>query len=277
MKKLLASFFSRNPRLGVQSIAVGFVVGFAVLGLTSNAWAQVGPPTTSGKVVKWDQPPVLATPTNVFYGWNEPSVYGGPQIAADDWVCTTTNPVMKIRWWGSFLGFNGSDPTPVLPFDFRIHFWNDVPKGSPANTFPFSHPLNAIWQIVTTNFTATCVGKDYDPRTGTFETCFLFEADLNTQDWFFQNPANGTNIYWISIAADYPAGVPNNFPFGWKTRPRNPNSPAPDSAIDIINPTAPIVGSVFANGNPISFPTPNNQWDLAFELVTAGPTITSGS
>src|SRR6266478_4059629 len=275
MKKLLASFFSRNPCPCMRSFAVGFVVAIAVLGLTSNTQAQTGPPTTSGKVIKWNQPPVLATPTNVFYGWNEPSVYGSQQIAADDWVCTTTNPVMKIRWWGSFIGYNNSDPSSVLPPDFRIHFWNDVPKG-PANTFPFSHPANAIWQIVTTNFTATCVGKDYDPRTGTFEACFLFEADLNPQDWFFQQPINGTNIYWISIAADYPAGAAPNNPFGWKTRPRDPTSPAPDAAIDIFNPTAPVVGSIFANGNPIAAPTLNNQWDLAFELVTAGSVTTSG-
>jgi len=276
MKKPLASFFSRNPREVIGSFAVGFAVVSAILGLACNTQAQSPPPITSGKVIKWDQPPVLATPTNVFYGWNEPSVYGGQQIAADDWVCTTTNPVMKIRWWGSFLGYNGSDPTPVLPPDFAIHFWNDVPKG-PGNTLPFSHPANAIWQIITTNFTATCVGKDYDPRTQTFETCFLFEADLNTQDWFFQQPLNGTNIYWISIAADYPTGAASPNPFGWKTRPRDPNSAAPDAAIDILNPTAPVLGSLFMIGNPITFPTPNNEWDLAFELITAGPATTAGS
>src|SRR5260370_37390284 len=72
------------------------------------------------------------------------------------------------------------------------------------------------------------------------------------------------------MAADYPAGVPANNPCGWKTRPRDPNSPAPDAAIDIFNPTAPVIGSIFANGNPIAAPSLNNQWDLAFELVTAG-------
>src|SRR5437867_10154837 len=51
-----------------------------------------------------------------------------------------SNPVMRIRWWGSFIGFNGNDPTPVLPADFKIHFWTDQPKG-PGN--PFSHPLQA--------------------------------------------------------------------------------------------------------------------------------------
>ena len=161
-----------------------------LFGVARQAEGQSGPPgVTSGKVIKWDQPPALATATNVYYGWNEPSVFG-MQVAADDWVCTSTNPVMKIRWWGSFSGWTSSDPTPVLPFDFRIHFWTDSPQG-PGNTF--SHPLQAIWQIVA-DYTWSCAGKDYDPRTGTFETCSLFETTLNPQDWFYQNPQTGTNM-----------------------------------------------------------------------------------
>ena len=78
-------------------------------------WGTVCPMAaqTSGKVIKWDQPPALAAPTNVFYGWNEESVYN-LRVAADDWVCTTTNPVKKIRWWGSFIGWQSSDARPVL-------------------------------------------------------------------------------------------------------------------------------------------------------------------
>jgi hypothetical protein len=232
--------------------------------------------STTGKVIKWDQPPALATPTNVFYGWNEESVFG-VRVAADDWVCTTTNPVTKIRWWGSFLGWTDPNATPVLPYDFRIHFWTDQPAG-PGN--PFSHPLATTWEIISTNFTWQCVGQDYDPRTGTFETCFLFEQTLTPQEWFYQNPLTGTNIYWLSIAADYPVGVPATNHFGWKTRPRSPTSAAPDAAVVILSPSAPVFppSTAYANGFPILWPAANPvPWDLAFELVTSSTTIIPGN
>lgn len=263
MKTSLLCFSLPSRRIGARSVlAAGMIIAAAVFGVQLTADAQ-----TSGKVIKWDQPPVLASPTNVYYGWNEPSIIG-LQVAADDWVCGTTNPVMKIRWWGSFISWTSSDPTPVLPFDFKIHFWTDQPKG-PGN--PFSHPQQAIWQITCTNFTWRCVGKDYDPRTGTFESCFLFETVLRPQEWFYQDPLTGTNIYWISIAAEYPVGIPATHQFGWKTRLRNPASPAPDAAVDIFNPNNPFVGALFGNGAPLIWPNTNVLWDLAFELVTAGP------
>jgi hypothetical protein len=243
-------------------------IAVTILCFTRGVLAQV----TTGRIIKWDQPPALAASTNIYYGWNQYSVIsplGGTnsQIAADDWVCTTTNPVMKIRWWGSFIGFTGDDPTSILPADFRINFWTDQPKDAAD---PFSHPMQAIWQIVCTNFTWRCVGQDFDPRTGTFETCFLFEQTLSPQEWFYQNPLNGTNIYWLSIAGEYFVGQAATFPFGWKTRPRDPASPAPDNAVTILDPNNPAMGAVWVNGQPIIWPAVNGQWDLAFELVTVG-------
>ena len=260
----------------LQSVCgVGIKTALVILAAAGGVVCPL-PAQTTGKVIKWDQPPALATPTNVCYGWNEESVYG-LRVAADDWVCTTTNPVTKIRWWGSFIGWSGADPTPVLPFDFRIHFWTDQPVG-PGNTF--SHPQATAWQIVATNFTWQCVGQDYDPRTGTFETCFLFEQTLQPQDWFYQNPLTGTNIYWLSIAADYPVGIPATNLFGWKTRPRSPTSAAPDAAVVITNPNNPFwpPSTPYVTGSPILWPAANpTPWDLAFELVTTTTTITQGN
>ena len=106
------------------------------------------------------------------------------------------------------------------------------------------------------------VGWDYDPRSGRYESCFLFEQTLTPNFYFYQNPGpNGTNIFWISIEAflQYPTNT-----WGWKTRPRDPTSPAPDAAVT-FNPNLPIPYAA----NPITFPTTTNLWDLAFELVTA--------
>jgi hypothetical protein len=57
-------------------------------------------------------------------------------------------------------------------------------------------------------------------------------------------------------------------PWGWKTRRRDPKSPAPDDAVIIWDPTAPILGSLYNSGEPIWWPTWDDSWDLAFELTT---------
>jgi hypothetical protein len=78
-----------------------------------------GPAQGATNAIKWDQPPVPVEPTNVFWGWNQQSVHSVPYPAADDWVCTTTNPITKIRWWGSFTNYQGTNlPSWILPSSF---------------------------------------------------------------------------------------------------------------------------------------------------------------
>ena len=183
-------------------------------------------PCESASPYKWNQPPAPASPTNVYYGWNQQSMDDFPPVAADDWVCATTNPVTKIRWWGSFMNWQGTTP-PQLPTVFLIRFWDDAPAGQ---YLPWSHPR---WQtgptVYANTYTWKFVGWDYDPRSGRYESCFLFEQALAQPDWFYQYPQyNGTNVFWISIEAvlQYPTNT-----WGWKTRPRDPTSPAPDAAV----------------------------------------------
>ena len=99
---------------------------------------------------------------------------------------------------------------------------------------PFSHPGICLTNIFITTFAPTFVGWDYDPRNPNSppDACFKFEQDLTPDQWFHQPP--GTNIYWISIAAQYPAGGAPDYPWGWKTRPRDTNSLAPDDAVRIL-------------------------------------------
>lgn len=205
--------------------------------------------------LKWGQPPLPAEPWNVFYGWNQQSMENIPPIAADDWVCTNSLPITKIRWWGSFIGWNHPDP-PYNINAFRIRFWTDVPAGADPQ-FPFSHPGGQVGpEIFCQNFTVQWVGWDYDPRSGRYEACFMYEQVLLPHEWFYQNPGNGTNIYWISIEAVAPDPP---LLWGWKTRPREPNSPAPDDAV-MFDPRVPWY-------QPLWWPDPTNSWDLAFELI----------
>ena len=221
------------------------------------------------KRIKWSQPPKPAQTTNLYYGWNEISDYNGPQIVADDWECTNDDPVTDIHWWGSFINWTSSDDPPVMPSSFHITFWTDVPA-NPDDPDSFSHPNDVVWEIDCTNFTFDFVGWDYDPRTKCYEACFYFEQFLTEAEYFIQhsNPDGTPNIYWISIAAEYPAGTIVNHPWGWKTRPRDPMSPAPDDAVIIRKPTKPHIGDRYQDGKPIYWPDPDYSWDMAFELTS---------
>ena len=226
---------------------------------------------------KWYQPPVTGGgPTNVFYGWNQTSservdmFFPANAQAADDWVCTTTNPVTKVRWWGSFANWQGTELPPNVPgigfpHGFWIIFFKDVPAGY---GLPWSHPAPVIEPPLAqfyTNYTWRYVGQDYDPRNGTYESCFLFEQELIGDNdyiwWFYQtNWPTGTNIYWLSIIANQWWGTvpPQYHWFGWKTRPREPYSPAPDAAVtynfDAYN----------------GWPIPYNWWPIAWPDSTNG-------
>ncbi len=224
--------------------------------------------------VKWSQPPALYTEPDVYYGWNETSLYGYESyypIVADDWVCTSTNPVTDIHWWGSFSNWCWPTP-PQLPDAFCIAFWTDLP----ANTNEpgsFSHPLVCEKVLQATNYTVHFAGWDVDPRNPAAipEACFEFDLDLSTNQWFVQNPTGGTNIYWVSIAAVYnQPGTETPF-WGWKTRPRDPDSLAPDDAVRIFYPTEPLPGMPYVAGTNIWWPEPTNSWDMAFVLTTRAP------
>lgn len=213
-------------------------------------------------ITKWSQPPVHCTPPNSYNGWNQLSAED-QQIVADDWACTNATPVTDIHWWGSFVGWGmpgiPEQPAPTLPVAFQITIWTDVPQ---SITNPYSHPGTVLKRIYCTNFTWEFVGWDFDPRNpgAAPEACFKWHQDLLPEEYFYQDPGGGTNIYWVSIAAVYPVGQQIDYPWGWKTRPRDPNSLAPDAAV-VSDAAAPVGWS------PLQYP-PGTPWDMAFELTT---------
>ena len=217
---------------------------------------------------KWQQPPDPAEPNDLYLGWNEPSDYWNGPIVADDWVCTTTDPVTDVHWWGSFIGWNESS-VPQLPNHFHIGIWSDIPA-IPGDPNSFSHPGSMIQEFLayptSPGFTVTFVGRDFDPRTNQFESCFRFDYDFPAGEQFEQ--PGGQNIYWVSIAACEGGGTALPYPFGWKTRPRSPTSLAPDDAVVMTNPVQPVPGMGYIDGYPLWFPTPQDSWDMAFELTS---------
>jgi len=224
---------------------------------------------------KWEQRPDPAFPENVLLGWNEYSVHNDRQIAADDWFRDSDEPITELIWWGSFLNYCDVDAAPVLPHSFHVAVWDDVPAGVDQG---WSHPGEVIWEtnLGRNDFTWECVGWDFDPRPfqepaaldpreGSYEAAFRFEASLPEP---LGQDVGGDGICWVSIAANYATAEVGDHPFGWKTRPRDPNSLVPDDAVRIWSSTRARFGDTFDDGEPIRWPAPGQSWDLAFQFLT---------
>ncbi len=160
-----------------------------------------------------------------------------------------------------------------MPTTFHIGIWTDVPAGVDK---PFSHPGTLVWQNFCDNWVWNFAGYDKDPRqTGEFmDSCFQFNQLLSQDEWFYQdgNEPNGT-VYWLSIAAIYPAGQTPQYPFGVKTREHFYNDDAVRFGMLVGGGWPPVIGSVWANGTPVKYPVDpcGVSWDMAFELSTNEP------
>lgn len=216
---------------------------------------------------KWSQMPEPFMPPDAYHGWDEYSVECMYQTAADDWRCETTDPVTDVHWWGSYIGWGQPWPPEIMPSRFVLGIWTDQPA-DPNDPLSFSHPATCRWVYDCTDFTYTFAGWDFDPRDPNVppEATFFFTCDLPEDKWFWQDPND--NIYWLSIGAVYDFIDPNH-PFGWKTRPRDISSTAPDDAVVMWSLPCPLApGMQWPGGGPLWFPTPADSWDLTFVLTT---------
>lgn len=240
------------------------------------------PTETPRSFLKWSQPPVLNTSSpqpECFWGWDEFSVYdpgplGGvvlpdtPHIMADDFLCSDRRPITDIHWWGSYLGWQGTEPPPNNVIGFHIGIWTDVPKTAAQ---PWSHPGEMIcgWNAWRYHFSEKYVGCDYIPGRPR-DSCFRYDFQILPGDWCYQPDQQA--ILWVSISAIYGTPQDPGYLWGWKTRPIFFN----DSAVKIDFPIAPTIGSVFMQGQPLMGFDGATNWDMAFEVTTdqTGPTPT---
>ncbi|MCK4342645.1 MAG: hypothetical protein KAY37_13085 [Phycisphaerae bacterium] len=218
-------------------------------------------------VRKWSQPPEPACPIDHYYGWNEMSRWEYGPVVADDWVCTTDYPVTDVHWWGSFIGWNYAH---VLPEDLPDHFHIQIWTNAFITPGDFFHPGQVIHEVIAVDYTYEFAGWDFDPRFGTYEACFRFDFDYLPEEFFYQSTQD--EIYWISISACY-LEQPEHY-WGWKTRPRDPASPAPGTGVGITEPLMPGLGDWYVEGYQVGWPwLPDvDEWDMAFELTTMAPT-----
>lgn len=263
-----------------------------------NAWDEFSVAANSGGgggsgvnskwFTKWSQPPVLTEDDAFIVGWDERSLLYQPPIMADDWKCTDERPVTDIHWWGSFLGWSGETPPPVVPKAFHIGIWTDVPDPDPCDSATFSHPNKLIWENYCECYVWNYAGIDLYSRLEDFtepietrdETCFQFAQFLSQDEWFWQDPCGGEDgtVYWLSIAAIYDPEAIVEYPWGWKTREHFYN----DDSVRIrglFDPTgvsgwptpgvSSLIGWSWEWGEPVEYF--GESWDLAFELTTNEP------
>ncbi|MCK4660945.1 MAG: hypothetical protein KAV82_15600 [Phycisphaerae bacterium] len=156
------------------------------------------------ELLKWSQLPTEDEPF-LFYGWNEPSIYEGEQIVADDWYCTDDRPITAIRWWGSYTNNNTNgwigDEAPPWPSAleaFHIAIWSDQPAGGPEE---WSRPDTVLreWTVSADEVNERPVGTDVHPEHSR-ETCFVYDF-LIPQGYEFQQEPDTQSVYWLSISA----------------------------------------------------------------------------
>lgn len=220
---------------------------------------------------KWFQTPQAAAASTpfVFKAWGEPSNSDLGQVLADDWQCQDSRPVTGFQWWGTFTGWTESRMPSQTPSAFQIAIWTNSPAVSGKNSF--AHPNTLVWQANCTGWTWSVAGQADDPRNvNSNETCFEFTCLLSQDQWFYQDPGNGTATYWLSIAAVYDT-APLAHPWSWMTE----SSSAGNGAVKMTALTSadgstgwpPRLASVWSAGTQMK----DNQaalQNLAFNVLT---------
>lgn len=235
--------------------------------------------------IKWSQPPVEIDPNvdapPVFCGWNEPArstQYSGSRrqwrMDADDFRCLGPIPIMRIRWWGGYKGWNSSEPPDLQPEAWHISFWANQVPGLASDELYLER---LVWSVEIPNERVgrEPVGMAEFPEAFP-ETCFVYEVGLEPQEWFYRAefPSNA-GVFWISITAIYPPDAEPRNQWGWTTRPCVWRDGAVMPAIMGEWPTSderlfpgritPIETSALCGQS--------RSYDLCFELLTENPWV----
>ncbi|MBL7152724.1 MAG: hypothetical protein ISS79_03340 [Phycisphaerae bacterium] len=186
------------------------------------------------RTIEWDRSHIKPPEPNWFSDMAF-AVTSGPKeevveiqrLVADDWPCTTKEPIVAAVWWGSYLGYRYEAcecPTamrPVKPAYFLLSIWTDVPAGV---DLPHSHPGEKIWEYKAYEheYDEVLVGFDKHPEDvpGQHdfgrEPVFRYSVRLGEENWFCQEKEDG--VYWFSVVAVYkeqPDGTEPPYRWGW--------------------------------------------------------------
>ncbi len=229
----------------------------AVLFAAAPATADWDP----GQPAKWVQLPDLSpqgTDINASIDLAS-SLFPTPLVVlADDFLCTSTDPITDVHLWGSWLNdllpevFDITLPPPFMrpdPGALQVHLSirADIPASlNPAG--PFSVPGELLWSHVFNpgEFAVRPYAENieegwYDPISGNYQfpgdtVAWQYNFLIPEDEAFVQQgtPENPV-IYWLDVAA-IPEGNATGQPlFGWKTSIDHFNDTAVYGAVDLAN------------------------------------------
>jgi hypothetical protein len=120
-----------------------------------------------------------------------------PSIMADDFLCTSLDPIVAVRWWGSYVGEgpnSGLTPRPTTPpatIAFNIVFYDSTGNSIPG-VHPFSVPTTVLLpQPVLAQEDFVGVDQSGD---------FVYRYDAYLPQWFYQQGTTANPIeYFMSI------------------------------------------------------------------------------
>ena len=229
-----------------------------------------------GDPAKWIQLPDL-TPTGIDV-WND----GWERSIADDFLCTSKDPITDVHLWGSWL----NDEHDAFLSRIRLYIYDDDPAGSegPDPENQFSKPGVLRWEG---EFTPSGINVDgsytervyytlpggeemfLDPQTGeqvgTDTKVWQYNIDINPDKAFVQEGTiDEPRTYWLEVMA-FPEW--ENEDYGWKTRALQDGHFMDDAVYkDAAGDWAPLV---YPDGHPYE----GMSIDMAFVITPEPATI----
>lgn len=217
----------------MKSVRTSLSLVLSVVALTAMAVGARGD-WNPGDPAKWVQLPDLSTTGMDVYDTRWPAENPTSttfKILADDWRCTSVDPVTDIHIWGSWL--NNHLPFGTAPFTgdpaavtFKLSIHEDVPAGVDA---PWSHPGPQVWSTVmpasavrlyapSTQFPSPINELFYDPNInqiiGTDNQVWQYNFTHLPNPFVQQGTTSQPKIYWLDVQAISPDPTAI---FGWKT------------------------------------------------------------
>jgi hypothetical protein len=166
--------------------------------------------------VKWSQPIGFTTDpagNSVILGRDRLSDHTMGVVRADDFICNSPEPIVAVRWWGSYIGVgpaSGQLPRPVsppavVPFDISFHL--STQSLVPTNIHPFSLPVDQPLSLQPVLAQEAFVGVD---QAGDY--VYRYDAYL-PQPFFQEGTAAHPLEYFIDICK------PTQENWGWHETP----------------------------------------------------------
>lgn len=195
----------------------------------------------------------------------------GPNVVADDFLCTASGPITDIHFWGSWRGDIMGNLSNI-----HLSLHADIPA-DPQNPDSYSMPGVLLWEYNTMDYDPGLVTSRpdgsgsqgwYDPLEQLWirpdhNAFFQYNVSIDSSKWFTQT--QGT-IYWLDLHAV------NEIPgteFGWKTSLQHWNDDAVTEDFydiipgkDWIELTDPLAPSESLDMAYVVVPEPHAGWFL---------------